>query len=251
MEEELKRDDHSGETEGEADGGLREVSRTTAASGPPSPTRTTSESVARGRRTNVETSANGRRRARTLSLPRRRIEPPIPLAKEELAAAMAMLTPDEYFIAMQHLTTGTHTDRVESGKRAGRVNPSRSFADASKGKPAAHSERPRPLAGEAAPAPQPSQLPSPAAPPAVGEAGLPAPAAVGGVAARAGRSRHAAPLPTTGNFAKESNLPETAKEDTTELAALLRSLNQLMTQLPVLVGAVTAALQATAGRSQP
>ncbi|XP_049794664.1 serine/arginine repetitive matrix protein 1-like [Schistocerca nitens] len=93
MEEEPERDDRSGETHGEADSGLREVSRTTAASGPPSPTRTTSESVARGRRTDVEISANGRRRARTLSLPRRRIEPQIPLTNEEFAAAIAMLTP--------------------------------------------------------------------------------------------------------------------------------------------------------------
>ncbi|XP_047098685.1 flocculation protein FLO11-like [Schistocerca piceifrons] len=113
MEEEMEQDDRSGETQGEADGGLSEVSRTTAASGPPSPTRTTSESVARGRRTDVEISANGRRRARTFSLLRRRIEPPIPLAKEELAAAFAMLTPDESCICIQRLATGTDADRVE------------------------------------------------------------------------------------------------------------------------------------------
>ncbi|XP_047103346.1 skin secretory protein xP2-like [Schistocerca piceifrons] len=133
----------------------------------------------------------------------------------------------------------------EEPKRDDRSGETQGMADDGPG------ERSEPLAGEAAPAPQPSRLPSPAAPPAVGEAGLPAPAAARRVAASAGRSQHAAPLPTTGNVAVESNLPETAKEDTTELVALLRSLNQLMTQLPVLVGAVTAALQAIAGRGQP
>ncbi|XP_049957979.1 putative NAD(+)--arginine ADP-ribosyltransferase Mav [Schistocerca serialis cubense] len=100
-----------------------------------------------------------------------------------------------------------------------RVNLSRSFADVAKGKPAAPSERPEPLAGEAAPAPQPSQPPSPAAPPAVEWDRL-----AGARGCEEGcrprrASQHVAPLPTTGNVAMESNLPETAKEDATELAA--------------------------------
>ncbi|XP_049840324.1 uncharacterized protein LOC126285044 [Schistocerca gregaria] len=112
MEEELQRDDRSGETQGAVDGRPREVSLTAAASDPPSPTRTTSESAARGRRGGAEISANARGRSRTLSGPRRRPEPPVPLTKEEFAAAIARLTAEESFSCMQRLATGTEEVRA-------------------------------------------------------------------------------------------------------------------------------------------